>query len=150
MTFTSNPPPTIPITRISFKKSNSQEFLERQTPSSVFIPSHPYCLRKHPISKDFCLLYFILGGTYGSTERKMITSDLFIAYSDQVVFFISYTSCILLAFLFLMTPTFIVFLPMTRNLDRLNCTRMDIKNIMQCLSYIQWSIEFGLNKCTAL
>lgn len=86
MTFTSNPPPTIPITRISFKKSNSQEFLERQTPSSVFIPSHPYCLRKHPISKDFCLLYFILGGTYGSTERQMITSDLFIAYSDQVVF----------------------------------------------------------------
>lgn len=65
-------------------------------------------------------------------------------------FFISYTSCILLAFLFLMTPTFIVFLPMTRNLDRLNWTRMDIKNIMQCLSYIQWSIEFGLNKCTAL
>lgn len=86
---------------------------------------------------------------YGSTERKNITSDLLIAYSDQI-FFISYTSCILLAFLFLMTPTFIVFLPMTRNLDRLNCTRMDIKNIMQCLSYIQWSIEFGLNKCIAL
>lgn len=125
--------------------------MERQTPSSVFIPSHPYCLRKHPISKDSCLLYFILGGggMYGSTERKNITSDLLIAYSDQI-FFISYTSCILLAFLFLMTPTFIVFLPMTRNLDRLNCTRMDIKNIMQCLSYIQWSIESGLNKCTAL
>lgn len=147
MTFTSNPPPTIPITRISFKKSNSQEFLERQTPSSVFIPSHPYCLRKHPISKDFCLLYFILGGTYGSTERKMITSDLFIAYSDQVVFL----SPILLASFWLFSFLWrLPSLPMTRNLDRLNCTRMDIKNIMQCLSYIQWSIEFGLNKCTAL
>lgn len=125
MTFTSNPPPTVPVTRISFKKSNSQEFLERQTPSSVFIPSHPYCLRKHPISKDSCLLYFILGGYAWFYGKKKDYVGLIIAYSDQV-FFIFYTSCILLAFLFLMTPTFIVFLPMTRNLDRLNWTRMDI------------------------